>query len=156
MVNMVYFVCIVSRRESGAENVTRKSDMFASLSAALKKSLRIRPLTQGEDRLTVGLRHRPVRVAWCARLGAGLGFLYPPVLGVRVWLLVVVVRPFWAGGGGCLSHPDALTRAIEGDGGVAMFMAVSAGAAASGAACTSVGDRSMRNEKLFTVLIREK
>jgi hypothetical protein len=58
----------------------------ASLSAALKKSLRIRPLTQGEDRLTVGLRHRPVKVAWCARLGAGLGFLYPPVLGVQVWL----------------------------------------------------------------------
>jgi hypothetical protein len=35
--------------------------------------------------------------------------------------------------------------AIEGDGGVAMFMAVSAGAAASGAACTSVDDRSMRH-----------
>jgi hypothetical protein len=39
--------------------------------------------------------------------------------------------------------------AIEGDGGLAMFMAVSAGAAASGAACTSVGDRSMRNYLKF-------
>jgi hypothetical protein len=37
--------------------------------------------------------------------------------------------------------------AIEGDGCVAMFMAVSAVAAAWGAACTSVGDRSMRNYK---------
>jgi hypothetical protein len=44
-----------------------------------------------------------------------------------------------------------VTRAIEGDGGVAMFMAVSAGAAASGAACTSVGDRSMRNYLKFLV-----
>jgi hypothetical protein len=44
-----------------------------------------------------------------------------------------------------------VTRAIEGDGGggVAMFMAVSAGAAARGAACTSVGDRSMRNYLKF-------
>jgi hypothetical protein len=44
-----------------------------------------------------------------------------------------------------------VTRAIEGDGGFAMFMAVSAGAAASGAACTSVsvGDRSMRNYLKF-------
>jgi hypothetical protein len=42
--------------------------------------------------------------------------------------------------------------AIEGDGGVAMFMAVSAGAAASGAACTSVGDRSVKIYKLFKVL----
>jgi hypothetical protein len=52
-----------------------------------------------------------------------------------------------------LSHPDAghPPRAIEGDGGVAMFMAVSAGAAASGAACTSVGDRSMRNYLKFFV-----
>jgi hypothetical protein len=40
--------------------------------------------------------------------------------------------------------------AIEGDGGFAMFMAVSAGAAASGAACTSVGDRSMRNYLKFS------
>jgi hypothetical protein len=38
-----------------------------------------------------------------------------------------------------------VARAIEGDGGFAMFMAVSAVAAAGGAACTSVGDRSMRN-----------
>jgi hypothetical protein len=44
-----------------------------------------------------------------------------------------------------------VTRAIEGDGGLAMFMAVSAGAAASGAACTSVGDRSMRNYLKFSV-----
>jgi hypothetical protein len=113
--DMVSFVCVVPRRESreslsfgvwsGAGSVKRKPDIFASLSAALKKSLRIRPLTQGEDRLIVGLRHRPVRVAWCARLGAGLGFLYPPFLGVQVWLSGI--RPFWAGGGGCLSHPDA-------------------------------------------------
>jgi hypothetical protein len=41
--------------------------------------------------------------------------------------------------------------AIEGDGGVAMFMAVSAGAAGSGAACTSVGDRSMKNYLKFFV-----
>jgi hypothetical protein len=40
--------------------------------------------------------------------------------------------------------------AIEGDGCVAMFMAVSAVAAAWGAACTSVGDRSMRNNLKFS------
>jgi hypothetical protein len=39
--------------------------------------------------------------------------------------------------------------AIEGDGGFAMFMAASAVAAAGGAACTSVGDRSMRNYLKF-------
>jgi hypothetical protein len=39
--------------------------------------------------------------------------------------------------------------AIEGDGCVAMLMAVSAVAAAWGAACTSVGDRSMRNYLKF-------
>jgi hypothetical protein len=38
-----------------------------------------------------------------------------------------------------------VAQAIEGDGGFAMFMAVSAVAAAGGATCTSVGDRSMRN-----------
>jgi hypothetical protein len=43
-----------------------------------------------------------------------------------------------------------VTRAVEGNGGFAMFMAVSAGAAASGAACTSVGDRSMRNYLKFS------
>jgi hypothetical protein len=41
--------------------------------------------------------------------------------------------------------------AIEGDGCVAMFMAVSAVAAARGAACTSVGDRSMRNYLKFAI-----
>jgi hypothetical protein len=39
--------------------------------------------------------------------------------------------------------------ANEGDGGFAMFMAVSAVAAAWGAACTSVGDRFMRNYLKF-------
>jgi hypothetical protein len=39
--------------------------------------------------------------------------------------------------------------AIDGDGCIAMFMAVSAVAAAWGAACTSVGDRSMRNYLKF-------
>jgi hypothetical protein len=48
-----------------------------------------------------------------------------------------------------LSHPDAGRPAIEGDGGFAMFMAVSAVAAAGGAACTSVGDRFMRNYLKF-------
>jgi hypothetical protein len=38
-----------------------------------------------------------------------------------------------------------VARAIEGDGGFAMFMAVSAVAVAGGAACTSVGDRSMHS-----------
>jgi hypothetical protein len=44
-----------------------------------------------------------------------------------------------------------VARAIEGDGGFAMFMAVSAVAAAGGAACTSVGDRSMRNYLKFCI-----
>jgi hypothetical protein len=48
-----------------------------------------------------------------------------------------------------------VTRAVEGDGGFAMFMAVSAGAAASGAACTSVGDRSMRNYLKFSPTPKE-
>jgi hypothetical protein len=43
--------------------------------------------------------------------------------------------------------------AIEGDGCVAMFMAVSAVAAAWGAACTSVGGRSMRNYLKFSLYI---
>jgi hypothetical protein len=74
-----------------------------------------------------------------------LGFLYPPILGVQVWFsgragpaAVAVWRTLLS-----------VVWAIEGDGGVAMFMAVSAGAAASGAACTSVGDRSMRNYLKF-------
>jgi hypothetical protein len=46
-----------------------------------------------------------------------------------------------------------VTRAVEGDGGFAMFLAVSAGAAASGAACTSVGDRSMRNYFKFYIVL---
>jgi hypothetical protein len=46
-----------------------------------------------------------------------------------------------------------VARAIEGDAGFAMFMEVSAGAAASGAACTSVGDRSMRNYLHFLYYI---
>jgi hypothetical protein len=154
---MVSFVCVVSRRESreslsfgvwsgaGAGSVRCKPDIFASLSAALKKSLRIRPLTQGEHRLTVGLRHRPVRVAWCARLGAGLGFLHPPFLGVQVWLSGRSVPVAVAA---CLTLMP-VAWAIEGDGRVAMFMAVSAVAAAWGAACTSVGDRSMRNYLKF-------
>jgi hypothetical protein len=152
-----YPLCaFVSRRESreslsfgvwsGAGSVRRKADIFASLSVALKKSLRIRPLTQGEDRLTVGLRHRPVRVAWCARLGAGLGFLYPPFLGVQVWLSG---RSGPVGVAACLTLMP-VARAIKGDGCVAMFMAVSAVAAAWGAACTSVGDRSMRNYSKFS------
>jgi hypothetical protein len=44
---------------------------------------------------------------------------------------------------------QSVAWAIEGDGDLAMFMEVSAGAAASGAACTSVGDRSMRNYLKF-------
>jgi hypothetical protein len=42
-----------------------------------------------------------------------------------------------------------VARAIEGDGGFAMFMAVSAVAAAGGAACTSVCDRSIRTYLKF-------
>jgi hypothetical protein len=48
--------------------------------------------------------------------------------------------------------------AIEGNGCVAMFMAVSAVAAAWGAVCTSVGDRSMRNYSkinIFFSLLRK-
>jgi hypothetical protein len=48
-----------------------------------------------------------------------------------------------------------VARAIEGDGGFAMFMAVSAVAAAGGAACTSVGDRSMRNYSKFEAPLTE-
>jgi hypothetical protein len=74
-----------------------------------------------------------------------LGFLYTPFLGVQVWL---------SGRSGPVAVAACLTLmpvawAIEGDGCVAMFMAVSAVAAAWGAACTSVGERSMRNYLKF-------